>query len=54
MNKYLSSSLNSVVSLDLETSWAAKSLQEAIYHAKYGYVSQFIRFNLNYSVVKVK
>ncbi|XP_049817086.1 zinc finger C2HC domain-containing protein 1C isoform X2 [Aethina tumida] len=31
MNKYLSASLNNVVSLDFETSWAAKSLQDALH-----------------------
>lgn len=30
MSHYLSSSIANVVSLDLETSWAAKNLQEAI------------------------
>nr|XP_008190673.1 PREDICTED: uncharacterized protein LOC661951 isoform X2 [Tribolium castaneum] len=35
MHKYLSSSLNSVVSIDLETSWAAQSLQEALQQARF-------------------
>lgn len=35
MHKYLSSSLNSIVSIDLETSWAAKSLQEALQQARF-------------------
>lgn len=35
MNKYLSSSLNSVVSIDLETSWAAQTLKEALQQARY-------------------
>lgn len=35
MHKYLSSSLNSVVSLDVETSWAARSLKDALEQARF-------------------
>lgn len=31
----LNSTISSGVSLDLETSWAAKSLRDALIHAKY-------------------
>ncbi|XP_065168295.1 zinc finger C2HC domain-containing protein 1C isoform X2 [Atheta coriaria] len=35
MNKYLSSSWNSVVSRDLDNSWASRSLQDALRNSKY-------------------
>lgn len=36
MNQYVSSSIANVVSLDLESSWAARNLQEAIRQATVG------------------